>query len=410
MSTRVGIEKIRVYPSSMALPMPALCAARDHDPSDISDVMMIDERGVNPPWEDPITMAVNAALPMLTEQDKEDIELLLVASESGVDQEKPMSTWIQRYCGITPKCRNVEVKHACYGGTAAMWMAAGAIASGVVRKGKKAMVVCTDQSRMHLYKPWEFVKGCGATAFIVSADPKLFELEIGKSGVHTNEVSDLTRPTSRVETGNSEVSLVSYIDGLNCALENYLERLGEPISYDYFKKNIYHAPFGGMTLRATRMALKQFGSFKKSEADAIWAAKTKESISYVRRMGGTYAGSQFIQLTTLLDRANDLQPGDRIGMFSYGSGSCAEWYSGLVGPEAKAVAKAANLEAQLDARYRCSVREYEDAERERTAYIDCGEFKPSTDGFGDLYEKQYRGQNRLVFRGIQDHFRQYGWS
>ncbi len=410
MSTRVGIEKIRVYPSSMALPMPALCAARGHDPSDIADVMMIDERSVNPPWEDPITLAVNAALPMLTEEDKESIELLIVASESGVDQEKPMSTWVQRYLGLTPKCRNVEIKHACYGGTAGLMLAAGSIASGVTRRGAKALVVCSDQSRMHLYKPWEYVKGCGAAAFVVSSDPKLFELELGKSGVHTNEVSDLTRPTSRVETGNSEVSLVSYIDGLNCALENYLERLGEPITYDYFKKNIYHAPFGGMTLRATRMALKQFGSFKRSEADAIWAEKTKPSIAYVRRMGGTYAGSQFIQLTTLLDRSDDLAPGDRIGMFSYGSGSCAEWYSGLVGRDAKAVAQAAGLQDLLDQRYVCSVREYEDAERERTAYIDCGEFRPSTDGFGDLYEKQYRGKGRLVFRGIDEHYRKYDWS
>jgi NAD(P)-dependent dehydrogenase (short-subunit alcohol dehydrogenase family) len=63
---RVGIERARVYPCSLALSMADLCAARGHDPADIRDVMMIDERSVNPPFEDPVTMAVNAARPMLT--------------------------------------------------------------------------------------------------------------------------------------------------------------------------------------------------------------------------------------------------------------------------------------------------------------------------------------------------------
>jgi len=58
---RVGIEKLRAYPGSLALPMDALCAAREHDPADIRDVFMIDERSLNVPWEDPVTMAVNAA-------------------------------------------------------------------------------------------------------------------------------------------------------------------------------------------------------------------------------------------------------------------------------------------------------------------------------------------------------------
>ena len=73
---RVGIERARVYPCSLSLSMADLCAARGHDPADIRDVMMIDERSVNPPFEDPVTMAVNAARPMLTAADLRDIELL----------------------------------------------------------------------------------------------------------------------------------------------------------------------------------------------------------------------------------------------------------------------------------------------------------------------------------------------
>jgi hydroxymethylglutaryl-CoA synthase len=407
---RVGIEKIGVYPTSMALSMDRLCEARGHDLADIRDVMMIDERSVNPPWEDPVTMAVNAALPMLTEDDRANIGLLLVCSESGVDQEKPMSTWVQRYLGLSSRTRNLEVKHACYSGTGAVQLAAAWIASGAGGPKAKALVITTDQSRMHLGKPYEFVMGAGATAIVVSAEPRLFELELGKSGVHTNEVSDLTRPTSRVETGNSETSLLSYLDGLDGALVAYLERVGEPVGYDYFAKNVYHVPFGGMTLRATRLALRHFGDHSRADATRLWEEKTKPSLAYVRRMGGTYASSTFIALLTLLERSADLARGARIGMFSYGSGSCAELYSGFVGEGAREVAASAKLGALLDARHALTVREYEDAERERTCFIDCGDFEPSTDGFGDLYAKVYRGSGRLVFRGAREHYRQYGWA
>src|SRR6185312_7673366 len=176
--------------------------------------------------------------------------------------------------------------HACYGGTAGVQLAAGLLASHMVSPKAKALVITTDQRRMHLGKPYEFVMGAGTAAMLVSRGPQLLEIEPGKSGVYTNEVSDLTRPTSRVETGNSETSLLSYLDALDAALGLYLERLGEPIAYDYFTKNIYHIPFGGMTLRATRTALRHFGVSGKGEARALWEKKTLPSLVHVRRMGG----------------------------------------------------------------------------------------------------------------------------
>ena len=82
---------------------------------------------------------------------------------------------------------------------------------------------------MHLGQPWEFVMGAGAAAVLVSDTRTFSRLEIGKSGYWTNEVSDLTRPTSRVETGNSETSLLSYIDALEGAYAHYLERVKPPV-------------------------------------------------------------------------------------------------------------------------------------------------------------------------------------
>jgi hydroxymethylglutaryl-CoA synthase len=407
----IGIEKLGIYPTTFALNMQQLCTARNHDFADIRDTMMIDERSVCAAWEDPVTMAVNAANAMLSEQDRANIELLIVTSESGVDQEKPMSTWVQRYLRLTPNCRNFELKHACYGGTAGLRMALGWIASGMAR-GKKALVISTDQSRMHLHKPWEFVMGACAAALLVSDNPRFFEVELHKSGYYTEEVSDLTRPTARVETGNSETSLLSYMEALEGAYANFLARVDEPIDFDgYFKKHVYHAPFGGMTLRAHRALLRRHNpTVKKAEVLESFARKSAAALTHLRRMGGTYGCSTFIGLTGLIERSDDLHPGDRVSMFSYGSGSCAEFYCGRIGPDAKELALEVGLGSKLDERYQLTVREYEDIERERTCYIDEGDFEPCTAGFSDWYARRYKQKGLLVFQGIKEHYRCYRWS
>lgn len=407
MTRAVGIEKIRVEPTTLALDMRALAEARGHDLADLRHVMMIEERGVCAPWEDPVTMAVNAALPMLTDEDRRDIELLLVSTESGVDSEKPISAWVHRHLGLSPRCRNMELKHACYAGTGGVQLAAG----WVQATGKKALVINTDRSRMHFGKPYELVMGANAAAVLVSTRPRLLELELDRGGLHSHEVDDLTRPTSKVETGNSETSLLSYMESLVGAIEDYRDRLGEPLDYDrYFARNIYHIPFGGITINAHRTALRVFGDVTKSAAREHWAVKTQPSLRYPARMGGCYGSSTFIALLSLIDHDPALRPGDRVGIFAYGSGSCAELYSGRVGHDAAAAAREADLGGVLDARKRITVREYEECEREHHCYIDDGDYEVSRDGLGGWYEERYAGRGRLVFVGCREHFRRYEWS
>lgn len=407
---RVGIEKVRAYPGSLALSMEALCAARGHDLADIRDVMMIDERSLNVPWEDPVTMAVNAARLMLSDRDRDAIGLVVVASESGVDQEKPMSTWVQRYLGLSSRVRNVEVKHACYGATAALQLAASWVASGA-SSGEKALVINSDESRMHLGKPWEFVMGAAAVAVLVSDQPRLLEIELGAHGIHTHEVSDLTRPTPHVETGNSETSLLSYLDALEGAFDDYLRRRPEAADLDrYFARNVYHLPFGGMGLRAHKAVLRRRGITRKQDALADFARKTAPSLAYVRRMGGTYGASTFLALMALVAGDPDLHAGERIGVFSYGSGSCGELWSGLLMPGARDVVRAAGLPALLDARRRVTVAEYESVERARTAAVGLGDYTTDVGLLGDWYERAYAGRGLLVFDGMREYYRAYRWS
>ena len=420
-SPTVGIEKICAYAGTQMLDLALLAKARDHDPLDIRDNLLCRSRTVNPVWEDPVTMAVNAAKPMLTEEDLQSIELIIVATESSVDQGKAMSTFVQHYLGIQPNCRNYEAKHACYGATTSVMMAAQWVASGL-NGDAKALVIATDQSRESMNEPYEYVMGAGAVAMLISSNPRVLEIEIRNNGFWTNHCFDTFRPTSRVETGNGETSLYCYIDALEGAYAHFLSKAG-PIDFDeYFKRNIYHVPFGGITFQAHRTLLRQWRRMKKSEAFAHFKAKSMPGLKYNSQLGGTYSGSTFIALMGMLDTARsdsaiqgdgpleDLKAGDRISIFSYGSGSCGEFYSGLIGPDAREIVLAAEMQAQLDARRPMTIKEYEQTERERFELIDNGNYQPNTEGSGGLYRTHYEGKKLLVFKGIKDYFREYDWS
>ncbi|PIQ98159.1 MAG: hydroxymethylglutaryl-CoA synthase [Nitrospinae bacterium CG11_big_fil_rev_8_21_14_0_20_56_8] len=405
-SRKVGIEKIAAYPCSLALDLEQLARARGLDPAFLQNQLFVTARSLNPLWEDPVTMGVNAALDLIDDTDRETIELIIVATESSPDFGKPISTYIQKFCGIQPHCRNFEIKHACYGGNSALVMAAHWVLSGM-NKGARVLVVTTDQSRAHFYKPWELTMGAGAVAMIVSDDPKVLELDLENHGFWTQEIADTFRPTSTAEVGNSDESMFSYLEALENAYAHFLKRAG-PIDFDaYFKKNIYHVPFGGMTFRAHRSLLKLHCPGQVEHAREHFDLKTRPSILYNSQMGATYSSSIFLALMGLIDSCPDLEPGDRIGIFSYGSGSCAEFYGARIGDKARPIVKAFDLQSRLGRRRHISVKNYERIERSREEQMDREHLEVDFSDMEEHYASFYEGRRRLVLESICDYRRNY---
>jgi len=165
-----------------------------------------------------------------------------------------------------------------------------------------------------------------------------------------------------------------------------------------------------MANRAHRAVLRRLGITHKKETWAHFAHKTLPCLPYVRRMGGTFGSSTFIALMGLIATDEELRTGDRIGVFSYGSGSCSELWSGKIGVDAKSAVRAAGLPELLDARRIVSVAEYEAVEKARSAAVDSGEFATDLDLLPQWYENYYRGKGLLIFKGMEQYYRQYAWS
>lgn len=406
---RVGIEKIRVYPTALKLDLGELARARQFDADYVHNELMVYERGVNPVWEDPVTMAVNAAKPMLSQEDLDSIGLLIVGTESGLDLEKSLSSWVHGFLGLPSTCRNFEIKSACYSGTAGLRMAASWLLSGMARPGQKALVIATDQSISALGKPYEYVGGAGAVAMLISNEPAFLELAPQQFGVYAHEVTDVIRPMPWMEIGNGEQSLFSYMEGLHGACEDYAENVGEEDLDEAFDYNIYHVPFSGISFRAHKQLIQYAKTVTRAEIAKSFEAKSQPAIRFPQRIGATYGASTFIALLSLVHHAENIKPGDKIGVFGYGTGSCAELYLTLVGEKAKEVAKTAGLGALLDQRKSLSLADYEALENARHAMITDPDFQPDLTMASNVYQTHYEGSGLLVYQGSQNFHRQYAF-
>lgn len=406
----IGFDRIGVYPCALTLDIGDLCGARGLDPGNFRDRLFCDERSLMGPYDDVVTMAVNAARPMLTPEDRDAVRLLVVATESAPDQEKPVSSWVHHYLGLRDDCRNFEVKHACYGATGAVQLAAAWLASGVA-PGAKALVINTDHALFHFVgSAQEPVLGAAAAAVLLSDRPRIAAIDLGWHGVHAHHVADSFRPAPGIETGDADESLLSYLDGVEATYDAYVKCVGTPIDFDtFFAANVYHVPFGGLSQRAHfRLARRELG-LSRTEAEAHWARKSQPSLTYNRRTGGVYGAATFLALAGVIEHG-PAGPGDRIGIYSYGSGSCAEFYSVTVQPGARTTLAEAGIGRLLDARRRVSVAEYEACEQGLRSSMSARDYAPLADAIPGLYESHYEGRERLVFRGIRDYYREYAWS
>ena len=407
---RYGIEKIRVYPAALQLNLEELAIARNYDLEHMRKELMVETRSVNPPWEDTVTMAVNAAKPMLSQEDIDSIGLLIVATETGLDNEKSVSSWVLHYLGLPSACRHFEIKIACYSGTAALKMAVSWLSSGMIRKGQKALIISTDESLNSIHRPWEYVCGGGSVAMLISDKPDFIELEIDKFGLYAHEVADVIRPLPWLETGNSEHSLYSYMEALAATYEDFELNVG-PIDYSsYFKYHIYHVPFSGISFRAHKQLMRMSSEASNEEIMDSFKQKVLPSITFSKDIGGPYGGSVFIALLSTISCVNDLVANDKISIFSYGSGSCAEFYSVLTTDKSKEIAINTGLKELISQRFKINVNQYEAMELAREERIKSIDFIPDFNMVEGLFDKAYKGKGLLIFKGTKDYYRSYEFS
>jgi hydroxymethylglutaryl-CoA synthase len=346
----VGIDEISFYTSNYYLDLRTLADVQQIESEKYYQGIGQERMSMAAPDEDVVTMGANAAQPLIERVGTDAISTLMFATETAVDQSKAAGVYVHRLLGLNANCRVVELKQACYSATAAIQMACALVAR---QPEKKVLVIASDIARYDLDTSGEATQGCGAVAVLISANPRLIEID-PEVGNYTEDVMDFWRPNYRTTAlVDGKYSTKIYLKSLKKAWENFIEV--SSLAFNDFSHFCYHLPFSRMAEKAHKHLAKinQAGLSLEQIEQQI-----EDTLHYNRIIGNSYTASMYIGLTSLLENCKQNLAGNRVGFFSYGSGCVAEFFSGTVVAGYEQCLHTLNHRKMLDARQEVSYDEY----------------------------------------------------
>ena len=316
---KIGIDQIGFATSNYVLKLDYLAEERGIDPNKLSKGLLMKEISIAPLTEDIVTLGAAAAEQILTAEDKKVIDMVIVATESSIDQSKAASVFIHGLLGIQPFARSFEIKEACYGATAALDYAKLHIRQ---YPESKVLVIASDIAKYGAETPGEPTQGAGAVAMLISQNPRI--LEFNEDNVaQTRDIMDFWRPNySTTPYVNGVYSTQQYLDCLKTTWNEYQKRHG--LALADFAAVCFHLPYPKLALKGLNKIMDK--SLSQEEQKGLQENFDK-SILYSQKVGNIYTGSLFLGLLSLLENSENLKDGDKIALFSYGSGAVAEIFS-----------------------------------------------------------------------------------
>ena len=423
----VGIDDISVYIPSLYLDIEDLATARGVEPAKLQRGLGLNKMAVPDASEDVITMAAEAVIDLVKKNNlrPEEIARIYVGTESMIDGSKPNASYIMGILtdyfmqrGHSAKSMNncdvVDMVFACIGAVDAMQNSLDYIR---LRPDRKVIVVSTDWAKYELNSPGESTQGAGAFATLISANPRILEID-DEWGVATECVHDFYKPLRKTvsydeivqsngveayQLGKSTYSLhkdTPVYDG-QYSNQCYTDRIREAFSrfqgvnsfdehpFDQWEALVFHLPYA---FHARRVFVPLFIEYLvdsdqwevfvekynevwddlESERQLLKAySKTEEYKAFVQEkiqsgelasseVGNLYTGSIFLSLlSTLAADANRDFSNRHLGFFAYGSGSKSKVFQGRVVPGYQEYIQRINLFGRLEQRQRINIHQYE---------------------------------------------------
>ena len=347
---KIGIDRLSFFIPNLYLDMTELAESRGDDPAKYHIGIGQDQMEVNRATEDIITLGANAASKLVTAEDREQIDMVIVGTESGVDHSKASAVIIHHLLKIQPFARSFEVKEACYGGTAALHMAKEYVRNHPERK---VLVIASDIARYGLATGGEVTQGVGAVSMMVTANPRILSIE-NDSVFLTEDIYDFWRPDySEFPVVDGPLSNATYIEAFQKVWQQHKKQTG--LTLEDYPALCFHIPYTKMGKKALQSVLDETDEANQSRL----LTRYDESIQYSRRVGNLYTGSLYLGLISLLENSSALQAGDRVGLFSYGSGAVSEFFTGILEENYQDFLDKEDHQALFDNRQQVSVVEYE---------------------------------------------------
>jgi hydroxymethylglutaryl-CoA synthase len=402
----VGIDAMAFHGPECFVDMGELATARGVDPAKFTKGLGQIEMAVATPCEDTVSLATVAGRKSLADFDidPQEIGTLIVGTETGVDHSKPVAVYVHELLGLPSNCRTFETKHACYGAMAGLTSAIDWIVAG------GALIIASDIARYGVGTAGEPTQGAGAVAMVVSERPRLLAIDKEIFGDYTRQVMDFWRPLySKYAFTDGHYSIDCYLDALSGAWADAAAKAGssQRLALSGFDACFYHVPFVKMARKAHQRHWEVELGRGIARDDEEYAMKVTDSFEVLVNpwltlnavVGNIYTGSLFLALIDYLRTGQPEREGRAVSMFSYGSGCGAAFCFGAVAEGAAAHAAKLDPSAELEARRRLSVAEYE----EILAACDTAD---TNDG-EHLSPSKWQLRGDLFYIGTRNHIRQY---
>ncbi|USS87319.1 hydroxymethylglutaryl-CoA synthase [Fructilactobacillus hinvesii] len=348
---KVGIDQIGFYTPGYYVDLVDLAHARNEDPNKYLIGIGQAQQAVPPASQDAVTMAANAATQIINDQDRERISLIILGTESGIDNSKSGAIYLQQLLDLPRAARAFEIKQACYGATAGIQLAKDFVKA---HPDQQALVVGSDVARYGLKTPGEVTQGAGAVAMTISAEPKTLALS-SSSSVYSDDIMDFWRPLNHTEAlVDGHYSNDIYQQFFQTTIHDYCDQYQLQLSD--LQAFTFHLPYSKLGLKALRTILPEVNQVQQER----WLAEFEASRVYNKQVGNLYTGSLYLSLLSLLDHTQELSAGDQIGLFSYGSGAQGEFFVGTLQAGFRDGQRRHQIEANLANRTRLTVSQYEE--------------------------------------------------
>ncbi len=230
---------------------------------------------------------------------------LMIGSESHPYAVKPSSVIVAEALGLAPELFVVDLEFACKGGTAALYLSHGLVASGQVPAALAIGADCPQSAPGSLL---EASVGSGASAFVVGPAAGSIAT-IDATFAASSDVTDFWRRDgaqfpSVVGKFSAEIG---YVEHTSRVVRRLLEiTSSKPEDYTYL---CLHQPYQSLPLSVA----KQLGFQRAQVQPGIVAGK----------IGNTYSSACLLSLCGVLDLA---APGEKIMLASFGSGAGSDGF------------------------------------------------------------------------------------
>lgn len=312
---KIGIDRIAFATTNYYIDLKDLAQKRNIDENKYLKGIMQEKMSVQTEKDDIINLAYKSSKKVVDNENIDNIDYVIFATETGIDNSKASSIIIKDLLNLSDYTRCIEVKQACYSLTVALNMAYLYVYKN---PNKKVLIVASDISKYGLNSSGEPTQGVGSIAMIISKNPKIAEY-LDDSIFFTNDVWDFYRPIDK---------MYPIVDG-KLSINTYLKML-ETVYIKYKEKNniedieafCFHIPYSKMAYKA----IDVIKNIENTELPNRIYDNIDKSIKLNTIVGNIYTGSLFLNLLSLL-QDKKIKQGSKITMYSYGSGATAEMYT-----------------------------------------------------------------------------------